>query len=188
MKAPHQLATRRQGATPRLATTVAVRPQKPPRERESRHRGGEGTRKAPPPLTHSPTWPTGATAQPAEPEPNPTGRAAEPNVYITHPTHGAGARPGKTHTPTAARKTTPNADQCMHEPREGRGRNRQPPRKSRKKQGGGGTRKAHPHETAHPRYQRRPNPPARRHRGRDPPRDHAAKNRQQQTGSSGPPE
>ena len=48
-------------------------------------------------------------------------------MYITDPTHRAGARPSKTQPPTAARFTTPNAHQCVHQPREGRGRNRQTP-------------------------------------------------------------
>ena len=93
-------------------------------------------------------------------------------MYITHPTHGAGARPSKTQAPTATRLTTPNADQCVHQPRGGRGRNRQTPLKKQKKQGGGGTRKAHSHETAHPHHKRLPNPPARRHQRRDPPKEH----------------
>ena len=46
-------------------------------------------------------------------------------MYITHPSHWAGARPSKTQAPTAPRLTTSNADQCVHQPREGRGRNRQ---------------------------------------------------------------
>ena len=48
-------------------------------------------------------------------------------MYITPPTHVAGVRPSKTQAPTATRLTTPNADQCLHQPREGRGRNRQRP-------------------------------------------------------------
>ena len=53
-------------------------------------------------------------------------------MYITYPTHGAGARPSRTQAPTATRLTTPNAHQCVHQPREGRGRNRQtPPPKKR---------------------------------------------------------
>ena len=79
----------------------------------------------------------GTTAHPAEPERNPAGRGAEPNVYITNPTHGAGARPGKTQPPTANRKTTQNANQCVRQPRDGRGRNRQTPSEKRKKGGGG---------------------------------------------------
>ena len=46
-----------------------------------------------PPLTQDLTKPALATAQPAEPEPNPTGQAARPSVYISHPTHRAGPRP-----------------------------------------------------------------------------------------------
>ena len=87
-------------------------------------------------LTQGHTKPPGATTEPAEPEPNPAGRDAEPNVYITHRTHGAGARPGKTQPPTATRKTTLNADQCVHRPREGRRRNRQtPPEKNKRGRG-----------------------------------------------------
>ena len=37
--------------------------------------------------------PAGATAEPEKREPNPTGQAARPSVYITQLTHGAGARP-----------------------------------------------------------------------------------------------
>ena len=88
----------------------------------------------PAPLTGGLKKLPGATAQRARPEPNPTGRATEPSVYITQPTHGAGARPSKTQAPTATRLPTPNADQCVHQPREGRGRNRQTPSK---KKGGG---------------------------------------------------
>ena len=36
----------------------------------------------------------------------------------------------------------------------------------------GGSRKAHGHKTAHPRHKRQPNPPARQHRIRDPPKGH----------------
>ena len=61
-------------------------------------------------------------------------------MYITHPTQGAGARPSKPQTRTATRLATPNAHQCVHQPREGRGRNRQTPPK---KNGGGGTRDRH---------------------------------------------
>ena len=48
-------------------------------------------------------------------------------MYITHPTHGAGTRPSKTQAPTATQLTTPNANRCVHQPREGRGRNRHTP-------------------------------------------------------------
>ena len=94
----------------------------------------------PSPLTQSHTKPPGAAAQPAEPGPNPAGRGAEPNVYITHPTQGAGTRPNGTQPPTATRKTTLNAGQCMRQPREGRGRNRQTPPKKKRGGGGGGAR------------------------------------------------
>ena len=76
------------------------------------------------------------TAHPAEPEPNPAGRGAEPSVYITHPTHGAGARPGKTQPPTANSKATQNAEQCVRHPRKGRRRNRQTPHPQEKTGGG----------------------------------------------------
>ena len=75
-------------------------------------------------------------------------------MYTTHPTHGAGARPTKTQGPTATRLTTPNADQCVHQPKEGqREEQANPPPKE--KTGGRGTRKAHSHEAAHP-HQKRP--------------------------------
>ena len=56
-------------------------------------------------------------------------------MYTAHPTHGAGTRPNRTQLTTAARRTTLYAGQCVHQPREGRKRNRQalPP----KKNGGG---------------------------------------------------
>ena len=84
--------------------------------------------------------------QPTNPEPHaaawrspPAGRArTEPNVYIVHPTHGAGTRPSRTQRPTAARKTTLNEGQCLRQPREGRGRNRQPPPPQKKQTGRGG--------------------------------------------------
>ena len=90
----------------------------------------------PSPLKPGPHETASATAQPAEQKADPTGRAIEPSVYITHPTHGGGARPSKTQAPTATRLTTPNADQCLHQPREGRGKNRQTP--PPKEKGGGG--------------------------------------------------
>ena len=59
-------------------------------------------------------------------------------MYIAHPTHGAETRPNRMQPPTAARKTTLNAGQCVRQPREGRGRNRQaPPPKKRGGEGGG---------------------------------------------------
>ena len=93
-------------------------------------------------------------------------------MYITHPTHGAGARPSKAQAPTATRLTTPNADQCVHQPREGRGRNRQTAPREKKNRGGGNTRKAYSHETVHPHHKRPPNPPTRRHRRPDLPKAH----------------
>ena len=67
-------------------------------------------------------------------------------MYITYPTQGGGARPSQAQPPAATRLATPNADQCVHLPREGRERNRQtPPKKKQtnkqhrrgKKTGGG---------------------------------------------------
>ena len=113
----------------------------------------------PSPLTQSHTQPPGAAAQPAEPRPNLARRGAEPSVYIAHPTHGAGTRPNRTQPPTAAQKTTLNAGQCVRQPWEGRGRNRQPPPPKKKKQGGegGGAKTAHSRQTARQHHQRRPN-------------------------------
>ena len=113
----------------------------------------------------------GAAAKPAEPEPNPAGRSAEPNVYITHPTHGAETQPCKMQPPTATRKTTLNADHCVRQPREGRERNRQTPRK-KKQRGAGGAITAHSHQTAHQHRKRRRNPPPRRHPRQHPPKRH----------------
>ena len=113
------------------------------------------------PLTQNHKQPPGAAAQPAEPGPNPARRGAELTVYIAHPTHGAGTRPHRTQLKTAARKTTLNAGQCVRQPREGRGRNRQapPPKKKKKRGGGKGTKTAHSRQTARQHHQRRPNPP-----------------------------
>ena len=59
-------------------------------------------------------------------------------MYKAHPTHGAGTWPHRTQLKTAARKTTLNAGQCVRQPREGRGRNRQaPPPKKKKRRGEG---------------------------------------------------
>ena len=83
-------------------------------------------------------------------------------MYIAHPTHGAGTRPNRTQPPTVARKTTQNAGQCVRQPREGTGRNRQapPPKKKQQQRGeGGGAKTAHSHQTARQHHQRRPNPP-----------------------------
>ena len=98
----------------------------------------------PSPLTQSHTQPPGAAAQLAEPGPNPARRGAEPNVYIAHPTHGAGTQASRTQPPTAARETTLNVGQCVRQPREGRERNKQPPppleKENRGGRGGGGAR------------------------------------------------
>ena len=82
-------------------------------------------------------------------------------MYIAHPTHGAGTRPHRTQLKTAARKTTLNAGQCVRQPREGSGRNRQAPPPPKKKEGGGGkgTKTAHSRQTARQHHHRRPNPP-----------------------------
>ena len=58
-------------------------------------------------------------------------------MYRAHPTHGAGTWPHRTQLKTAARKTTLNTGQCVRQPREGRGRNRQAPPKKKKEKGGG---------------------------------------------------
>ena len=58
-------------------------------------------------------------------------------MYIAHPSHGAGARPNRTQLKTAARKKTLNAGQCVHQPGEGRGRNRQAPPQEKKRRGEG---------------------------------------------------
>ena len=80
---------------------------------------------------------------------------------MAQPTHGAGTRPNRTQLKTAARKTTLNAGQCVRQPREGRGRNRQAPPPQKKKEGGGGkgTKTAHSRQTARQHHQRRPTPP-----------------------------
>ena len=84
-------------------------------------------------------------------------------MYKAHPTHGAGTRPHRTQLKTAARKTTLNAGQCVRQPRDGRGRNRQAPplKKNKKKEGGGGkgTKTAHSRQTARQHHDRRPRPP-----------------------------
>ena len=76
-------------------------------------------------------------------------------MYIAHPTHGAGTRPNRTQLKKAARKTTLNAGQCVRQPREGRGRNRQAPPPPPKKVGGRGKR----HENSPQPPNRPPTPP-----------------------------
>ena len=72
-------------------------------------------------------------------------------MYIDHPTHGVGTQPNRTQPPTAARMTTLNAGQCVRQPREGRGRNRQaPPRKKKTTEGGGGGARKQPTATKPP--------------------------------------
>ena len=68
-------------------------------------------------------------------------------MYIIHPTHGAGTRPSRTQPPTGTRKTTLNAGQCVRQPREGRGRNRQTPPPPKKNRGGGGGARERPTAT-----------------------------------------
>ena len=58
-------------------------------------------------------------------------------MYRAHPTHGAGTWPHRTQLKTAARKTTLNTGQCVRQPREGRGRNRQAPPPKKKRRGEG---------------------------------------------------
>ena len=130
----------------------------PPRRLQPAPQRGKDTNN-PSPLTQNHRQPPGAAAQPAEPGPNPARRAAEPTVYIAHPTHGDGTRPHRTQLKTAARKTTLNAGQCVRQPREGRGRNRQAPPPKKKGGGGKGTKTAHSRQTARQHHHRRPNPP-----------------------------
>ena len=114
-------------------------------------------------------------------------------MYIAHPTHGAGTGPNRTQPPTAARKTTLNAGQCVRQPREGRGRKRQAPpqKKGKNNRGGrgGGAKTAHSHQTARQHHQRRPTLPPRRHRRQDPQRGtggQPSQDRQHQARNSGP--
>ena len=79
------------GAPPAQTTTTKLNP--PP---QNRHRGGGGTRDNPTRLTHDLTKLAGTTAQRADPEPNPTGQATSPCVYVTHTTHGGRAWPAAT--------------------------------------------------------------------------------------------
>ena len=116
-------------------------------------------------------------------------------MYKPHPTHGAGTWPHRTQLKTAARKTTLNAGQCVRQPREGRGRNRQapPPKKKREGGGGKGTKTAHSRQTAHQHHHRRPSPPPegneKKENKRDPHRGTGGpptQNRQHQASISGP--
>ena len=76
-------------------------------------------------------------------------------MYRAHPTHGAGTWPHRTQLNTAARKTTLNTGQCVRQPREGRGRNRQaPPKKKKKGRGEGEKTRKQPTAAQHP-----PTPP-----------------------------
>ena len=105
---------------------------------------------------------------------------------------GPGHGPQPTAAPTATRLATPNADQCVHQLREGSGRNRQtPPKKKtrkggnppqprtrahqRKKKGGGGERQSRNREAANLLHKRQATPPARQHQRRNPrgpPKEH----------------
>ena len=148
----------------------------------------------PSPLTQSHTQPPGAAAQPEEQGHNLTGRGAEPNVYIAHPTHGAGTRPSRTQPPTAARNTTLNAGQCVRQPRGSRGRNRQAPplRKKKHRAGRGGgqenspqppNRPPKPQEAAKPPTQKAPKTgPPKGHRGTTQPKPATASQEQRPTG------
>ena len=111
-------------------------------------------------------------------------------MYKAHPTHGAGTRPHRTQLKTAARKTTLNAGQCVHQRREGRGRNRQAPPPKKK---GGGRGKRHVNSPQPPKRPPTPpqaaKPPPRRHRTQDPHRGTGGpptQNRQHQASNSGP--
>ena len=109
-------------------------------------------------------------------------------MYITHPTHGDGTRPSRTQPPTATRKTTQNAGQCVHQPREGRGRNRQtPPKKNTGGEGGGRENGPQP-PSRPPTQQGAAQPPTRKAPKTGPPKEHRgppSQSRQQQTRSSG---
>ena len=126
---PHQPTTHGLGATTR--PSVNPDPQRRQPARINRHQKvTTGTAKVvgpgqpQPPLTQDLSKPAGATAEAAKPEPNPTGQASRPSLYITHPTHGAGARLAANCSTNSHPLATPNADQCVHQPKEGRGRNR----------------------------------------------------------------
>ena len=74
---------------PAQTATGKLSPPAPNRHRRSRGTLGNPTPKKrpthpPAPLTNDPTKLAGTTAQPAEPGPNPTERAASPCVYINH--------------------------------------------------------------------------------------------------------
>ena len=165
---------------------------RPPRRLKPAPQRGKDTNNSSP-LTVSHAQPPGAAAHPAEPGPNPARRGAEPTMYIARPTHGAGTRPNRTQPPTAARKTTLNAGQCVGQPRAGRGRNRQPPPPKKKQQRGeGGGRKNCPQrpnrpptppEAANPPPQGAPKTgPPKRHRGTTQPKPASPSQEQRPTG------
>ena len=81
-------------------------------------------------------------------------------MYIAHPTHGAGTWPNRTQPPTAARKTTLNAGQCVRQPGKAEGGTGSPPPPEEKKEGGGGGARKQPTATK---------PPANTTRGGQPP-------------------
>ena len=113
-------------------------------------------------------------------------------MYRAHPTHGAGTWPHRTQLKTAARKTTLNTGQCVRQPREGRGRNRQAPPQKKKKGGGKGKRHENspqpPNHPPTPPQAARP-PPQEKKKGGGPPQRHRGTthpNRQHQASNSGP--
>ena len=114
-------------------------------------------------------------------------------MYIAHPTHGAGTRPNRTQRPTLARKTTLNAGQCVRQPTEGRGRNRQAPPPKKKNRGGRGggrensqqppNRPPTPPEAAKPPTEKAPRTgPPKRHRGTNQPKPATPSQEQRPTG------
>ena len=125
-----------------LAQTATRRLNPPP---PNPHCRGGGTLGNPTPLTHDPTKPAGATAQPAEPEPNPTGWAASPCVYISNTTHAAGAGPAATYSANSD-PVSHTVCRPVHAPAQGGEREEQanPPKK--KSEG----RKPHPPTSARP--------------------------------------
>ena len=101
-------------------------------------------------------------------------------MYIAHPTHGAGTRPNRTQPPTAARKTTLNAGQCVRQPGKAGGGTGSPPPPEKKKEGGGGGAQKQPTVTKPPanttRGGRTPPPEGTKHRTPEEARgDHQAK-------------
>ena len=190
---------RRRASTPHTSTAGHTRGHSapgdngggPPRRLQPAPQRGKDTNN-PSPLTQNHKHPPGAAAQPAEPGPDPARRGAEPTVYIAHPTHGAGTRPHRTQLKTAARKTTLKAGQCVRQPREGRGRNRQapPPKKKEKRRREGEKARKQPTAAKPPANTTTGGQtPPRRHRRQDPHRGTGGpptQNRQHQASNSGP--